>query len=1108
MSISYKSDRINLTDVSLDIPSFQGFFELIEESYNRFLNEGLWKAIQSINPITDTLGRMWRVEFLDYEIREPEHTLEEARMYDLTYSYPVYVDVKLTNLQSGKQQRQTVFFGHIPALTREGYFVIHGVIRIVRPQILKAPGIMFEKGKVSPSNPNKYIARLVPQIGTWYSIEMNRKNIVMVSLGRQSRKILFTTLLRALKGYNTAEIKRLFDEVDKWGYIESTLQMDKNRSQEDAVFEIYSKLRPNEMVTYDRAYRFIRSLLFSKTRFNLGEVGRYQLNVKLGLDFKKARLYTKDLVEAVKRLILINRGQFPPEDPFDLSNRRVRMVGELLTDLMVDVMQKFERAVKDRMSRYGASAEGLKPAAFVPSKIITSQIESFLGLNPLSKFLGQNNIFEHIEELRRITAKGRGGLTSDNATAQARDVHYSHFSRLGIASPEGLNAGLISHLAILARVNKYGFIEAPFRRLKREVKNDGKSSLNRILAEDIENNGKVIAQKGTLIDKPLAQKLAKLKDKKTLRVYPFETDKIDYLSYHEETKYWIGVSTYKKDEHGNYLPDLVLLRHNGEYHFGSTEHMDYVDVKPWQVCSVGEALIPFVDRTYSYRAAVGANMQRQALPPVFTEAPSVGTGTEELVARYSRKAIYAPEDGEVTYADANYVIFKGKSGKKYEFTIKNFVQTNDKVAETQKVRVKPRTKVKKGDLLVDGPSMQNGELALGREILAAVMPFEGYNYEDGFAVSERILKEDTFTTVKIHMFTQDLRETLLGPEILTADIPNVNPKLLRNLTREGIVRVGALVEGGDILAGIIAQKADKQLSPEELLLRAVFGELSKEVKNNSLRLPHGMKGIVIRTEVLSREKGHPLPAGVMKRVKVWVAELKRVEVGDKFSGLYGDKGTVAQIFPEEDMPYTRDGRPIDIAISPLLVKRMNMGILPQLMYANLARALGVKLVVPPFAKINKRKLDDLINKVDQVKLYKQELWDGRTGEKLDNVVTVGYKYMLRLKHLASDKMAARSTGPYSVVTMQPVGGKSHMGGQRFGEMEVWVLEAHNAPYTLQEMLTIKSDDVQGRTAAYKSILTGEKIQLRNIPETFYVLLRELNSLGIKVDVKKEKIIDK
>ena len=1103
-----KTKRLNLGVTDFNIPSFQGFFELIEESYNRFLHEGLGKAISTVNPIRDTLGRMWEVEFLDYEIREPEYTPEQALIYDLTYAYPIYVTVKLTNLQTNKSQTSDVFFGYIPALTREGYFIINGVVRIIRPQMLKASGVMFEKGKTSPSNPNKYVARLVPQIGTWYMIDINRKNVIMISFGRQGRKVLFTTLLRALKGYTNAQIRELFADVDKWGYIEATLAMDKTRTKEEAVMDIYSKLRPNELVTYEKAYRFVRSLLFSSTRFYLGEVGRYQFNVKLGLNFKKPRLYTKDLIEVVKKLIKINKGEEPLEDPYDLSNRRVRMVGELLSDVMLEIMYKFDRAVKDRMSRYGANAQGVKPANFVPSKIVTAQLESFLGLNPLSKFLGQNNIFEHIEELRRITAKGMGGLTTENATAEVRDIHFSHYSRLGIASPEGLNAGLISHLAILARVNKYGFIEAPFRKLKNRVKPVEKELKNRILAEDVKISKKTV-KKGTFIDAKLAKELAKaLRDREEVRVYPFETGEIEYLSYHKEKDKYVGISTYEKDEYGNYLPGLVMLRHNGEYIIDSTEHMQYVDVRPWQVGSVGETLIPFIDRTYAYRAAVGTNMQRQALPPVFPESPLVGTGIEGLVARYSRKTIFAPEDGEVKHADANYVIFKGKSGKKYEYPVKNFVKTNDNTNETQKVRVLPGQKLKKGDLIIDGPSTQNGELALGKDVLVAVMPFEGYNYEDGFVMSERLLKEDTFTTVKIHLFTQDLRETLLGPEILTADIPNVNTKLLRNLTSEGVVRVGAMVEGGDILAGIIAQKADKQLSPEEMLLRVVFGELSREVKNNSLRLPYGMKGVVIRTEILSREKGDPLPPGVMKRVKVWVAELKRVSYGDKFSGLYGDKGTISAILPEEDMPYTADGRPVDFIITPLLVKRMNMGILPQIMYANLARAHGIKLAVPPFEKIDQKKLNELMSTVDRFKLGKQELWDGRTGKKLDNVVTVGYKYILRLKHLADDKMAARSTGPYSVVTMQPVGGKAHMGGQRFGEMEVWVLEAHNAPYTLQEMLTIKSDDVQGRTEAYKAILNGEKIQLRNIPETFYVLLRELNALGIKVEVKKEKIIDK
>ncbi len=1097
--------RLQLTkeDFLPDIGSLVGIHK---ESYDWFLKDGLWKAVTSVNPITDTLEKMWKLEFIDYELREPEHTLEECMQYDLTYSYPMYVKVKLTNLQTGKEQIQDVFFANIPAMTNEGYFVINGVVRVVRLQIVRSEGVVFDLGK-KKNVPFPYVARLIPQKGGWYTFDINKKGVITIALVRGRYKIHITTLLRALKGYSNAQIKQLFaDDKEYLEFIENTLKYDKTRSREEAVFEIYSRIRPADIVTYERANRFVRGFFFNARRFYLGEVGRYQLNVKLGLKFRRSRLYVKDIVAIVKHLIKLNKGKVAPEDVDDLSNRRIRTVGEVLTEVIEEAMLRFERSVKDRMSRHGADAD-IAPVTLVHNKVVTAQLESFLAINPLSKFMGQLNIFEHVEDLRRITAKGPRGLTGDNATLSVRDIHFSHYSRLGVvATPEGLTGGLILHLAIFSKVNKYGFLEAPFRKLQNKVKVDAKELENRILAENVELNKKEVLEKGTFVTRELAQKIAKaLKNKKEeIKVYPFLTDKIEYLSYLQEKPKYVGLSTYKKDKYGNFLPDVVLMRHNGDYQYTSTEHMEYVDVRPFQLGSLGFTLIPFVDHTYSYRAMVASNMQRQAMPLVEPKAPLVGTGIEKLVAKNTGKTILAPEDGEVLMADANYVVFKGKSGKKYEYKVSNFVRTNDKTNITQKVRVKPGEKVKKDDLLVDGPSTEQGELALGRDVLVAVMPYEGLNYDDGFAVSERLLRDNVFTTVEIQVHTQDLRETSMGPEILTSDIPGVPYDLLRNLDVNGVVRVGALVRGGDILAGIIAHKGEKTLSPEEALLRAVFGELSKDVKNNSLRMPYGSEGIVIKTEVLSRENGDVLPAGVIKRVKVWVAEMKRISYGDKFSGMYGDKGTVADILPIEDMPYTEDGRPVDFIISPLLVKRMNMGILPQIMYANLAKASGKYLAVPSFEDIDKDILNELMEGVDQFKLKKQALYDGKTGKKFDNVVTVGYKYIMRLKHIADKKMSARSTGPYSVVTQQPVGGKAHKGGLRFGEMEVWVLEAHNAPYNLQEMLTIKSDDVEGRNKAYKAILEGEKIEIRNIPESFNVLLRELNALGIRVDVKKVK----
>ncbi len=1093
---------LSLNKFMLDFP---GFYEAHFRSYDRFLKEGIRNALESVNPITDTLEKMWKLEFIDYYFKDPPYTLEECMDYDLTYARPMFVKVKLTSLKTGKTQAQDVYFADIPILTEGGYFIINGVVRMVRLQIIRSEGVIFEEAKnVSPNAINRYVARLIPQRGGWYMFDISKKGVITVALIRQRVKVLFTTLLKALKGYTDSEILAMFKDVDKkHGYIKATLEHDKTRSKEEAIMAIYSKLRPNEQVTLDRANRYIRGFFFNSRRFFLGEVGRYQINQKLGLSFKDPKIHVKDLVEIVRHLIRVNNREATPDDIDSLMNRRVRTVGEILEEVMEEAMLRFERHVKDRMSRLGADVD-VKPAVFVHTKVVSAHLASFLGLSPLSKFMEQQNIFGHIEELRRITAKGPGGLTGKNATISVRDLHVSHYSRLcPVTTPEGLNAGLINHLAIFARVNKYGFIEAPYRRVKNTVKNKPKDLENRILREDLKVGGKTV-KKGTFIDKSLASKIAKEIKRDEIKVYPYLTDKIDYLSYHQERQHYIGLSTYAHDEYGNFLPGVVYLRHDGDFVFTTIDNMDYVDVRGWQIGSLGLTLIPFADRTYAYRAMMASNMQRQAVPLVFPKARRVGTGIEKLVAEHSGKMVYAEADGVVEYADANYVIIKYKNGKRKEYKVENFVRTNDNTVSTQIVRVMPGDKVKKGDVLIDGPSMDHGELALGKDVLVAVMPYEGLNYEDGLVISERLLKEDTFTSLHIKLYTQDLRETQTGPELLTPDIPNVNYKLLRNLTEEGVVRVGSIVEGGDILAGIVSQKAEKQLSPEEVLLRAVFGEAAKEVKNNSLRMPHGSRGVVIKTQVLSREDGVSLPAGVLKRVKVWVAELKRVSYGDKFSGYYGDKGTVSRILPEEDMPFLPDGTPVDMIVTPLIAKRMNLGILYEIMHATLAKELDVYLSIPNFEPYDQKWVEDNMKKVGIGKFKKQVLYDGKTGRKLDNVVTVGWKNFMRLKHIASDKMHARSTGPYSVVTQQPVGGKSHMGGQRFGEMEVWVLEAHAAAYTLQEMLTIKSDDVRGRTAAYKAILQGEKIKMENVPETFNVLLRELNSLGVKVEVELKK----
>lgn len=1098
--------RLNLSQNKFEYP-FPDFFESHHRSYNWFLQEGMRQLLKNISPIKDSLEKMWSLELLDYYFKDAEVSLQEALDYDLTYSMPMFVKVRLTNLRDGEVKEQDVYFMDVPILSEQGYFIVNGVVRTIRHQIVRSEGVIFqEETSIAGNDANKYVARLIPSRGAWYMFDINRKNVITVRLIRQRVKILVTTLLKALKGYTDSQILDMFKDVDDktQGYIKATLAHDKTKTKEEAIMDIYTKLRPNEVATMERANRYVRGFFFDSRRFFLGDVGRYQLNQKLKVSFRKPKLYSKDLIEIIKSLILVNKGKHPVDDVDSLINRRVKSVGEIIYEVVNDALIRFERNVKDRMSRVGAE-KGVMPASLMNTKTISAQLESFYSMSQLSKFMEQQNIFGQIEELRRLTAKGPGGLQTKNAGFSVRDVHYSHYSRFcPVTSPEGTNAGLVTHFAVYARLNKFGFVEAPFRKLKNEVKNEAADLTNKILREELEV-GKKTLEVGTFIDEKLAKEIAKI-ERTEIKVYPFLTDEVEYLSYHDERGTYIAMYRTPHDEFGNYLPGLVTIRHDGDFQLDSSEKIQFVELHGWQIGSLGLGLIPFADRTDAYRTMMGSNMQRQALPLVFPEAPYVATGIEKEVARQSGLAVFADFEGTVEYADANYIILKGsKDGQKKEYRLQNFARTNDNTVITQKALVVPGEKVEKGDLLADGPSMDMGELSLGKNVLVAVMPFEGANYDDGFIMSERVIQRDTFSTVQLKLYMQDLRETKTGPEMLTSDIPGINYKLLRNLTSEGVVRVGSVVRGGDILSGIISQKAEKQLSPEEALLHAVFGESAREVKNNSLRVPYGSEGIVIKTQVLSREDGYKLPSGVLRRVKIWVSELKRVSYGDKFSSFYGDKGTIAAILPVEDMPYLEDGTPVDVIMTPLLVKRMNMGILYQLYYSTLAKESGQYLEVPNFEVMDEATIAKLVEKVGTTKLERQTVYDGRTGEPFAGKVAVGYRYFLRLKHIASDKMHARSTGPYSVVTQQPVGGKAQLGGQRFGEMEVWGLESHGVPYSLQEMLTIKSDDVKGRTQAYKSIIQGEPIKMENIPETFNVLVKELNSLGVKVELMKDNI---
>ncbi|MBN2101117.1 DNA-directed RNA polymerase subunit beta [Candidatus Dojkabacteria bacterium] len=1087
--------------------------EAQKKSYEWFKKEGMDTLFDEINPVSDTLGRMWDLEFSDFEFGDPNRTPEEAIIKSSTYDAPLYAKVKLTSKKTGEIKEQKMFVADFPLMTPRGYFIFNGITKTVVHQIVRSEGVLFEESKISTADKRLYFARLMPMRGPWFEFEVSKYYTMAVRLVNKRPKILVTTLLRAFGFSGDDEIRKLFQDVlgmDK-DLIEATLEKDPTSNREQAVIHIYSKIRPDESVTIESAEKYIKGFFFNQRRFDLGKVGRYQLNKKLGLDYdmkpENYRLFIDDIIAVIKALVEIHNGKRKPDDIDHLGNRRIRSVGEIISDELRVGIRRMEKTIRDRMSMHGEDAR-VTPSMLVSTRPIAAAINSMFGTGQLSRFMDQDNILGEIEHKREVTASGPKGLTKERATFSVRDVHFSHYSRFcPVTTPEGQSIGVVVHLALYARVNDYGFIEAPYRKVLQEAKNNKTSLLNRIPIDDVKNpkTGKVLANAGELIDEKTADKISKVKEIKKISVISYKTDDVIYVSPSDEDKYVVTMSTVDMDEHGNLIGKLVSARAEGHFYMKPVQEVQLIDVVPSQVCGLGLSCIPFIPQDTSERALMGSNMQRQAVPLVKNESPIVGTGYGELVARQSGWATYAEEDGEITYVDAGQVRVRYKGKKKEEtYDITTFQSTNQDTCFTQKPAVDLGQKVKKGELLVDGPSMQNGELALGTNLLAAYMIFDGYVYEDGFLISERLVKDDALTSIHIKKYEQNIQETELGPEILTNDIPNVSERTLRNLDERGIVRVGARVQSQDVLVGTIAPRGEKELTSEERLLRAIFGEHAREVRDNSLRVPHGQSGVVINTQVLSIDEGDKLPAGVIHQVNVWVAQTKKIALGDKLAGRHGDKGTVSAVLPVEDMPFLEDGTPLDIIISPILIKRMNIGQLMEVKFAKLAKELGIKISIPNFEESNIQWLYDECEKNGIDTNERVTLYDGRTGKRFPRPVKVGPKYTNKLKHIADTKIHARSTGPYTLVTQQPLGGKAQMGGQRFGEMEVWALEAHGTANILQEMLTIKSDDVKGRSDAYKAIIHGEKIETVTTPESFKVLIRELNALSLNIDLIYKK----
>jgi len=1102
-----RASRVNLGkgfSSSFEVPSL---IEAQKASFKEFYDGAFQRLFQEISPVKDTMERMWTLNFKSFRYGDPYRSIEESMAKGLSYEIPVYATVQLLNNRTGEIKEQEIFVADLPMMTEDGSFIVNGVRRVVTHQIVRSEGVLFEESDVLPYRA-LYKARLMPGRGPWYEIETNKYNVISMRILPKRPRVLITELFRVLGYESDEEILKLFKDVDtneEYKYIEATLARDFTNSKEDAIISIYNKLRPDESVTLESAEKYIKSNFFSKRKFDLGKIGRYQLNRKLGTSYDvnnpdETVLYPEDLILIIKKLIKINNGVEAPDDVDHLCNRRIRSVGEVLERQLLGGIRRLEKNIKDKMSLYGQNAK-VTPSMLVGTKPIAASIQSFFGANQLSTYMDQTNILSELENKRKVTAAGPGGIVKERATFSIREVHNSQYAKFDpVTSPESSNIGVVTQLAILARVNEYGFLEAPYRRVLKEVKTTKKSLLNRILDETI----KGVAKKGDLIDKDITDKLASKKSIKTVKVKPFISEEVEYFDSLDEEDKYITIPSIKTDEHNNVLEALVPVRHGGDFVLEDISLVDFVDVLTYQQAGLGMALIPFVSHDEAMRALAGANMQRQAVPLVKQEPPLIGTGVEEIVSKQSNWNIFAKEDGEVTYVDSERLVVKYKKLGEEKYKLVSFYRTNDNTSFTQRASVELGEKFKEGDILVDGPTSVDGELAIGTNLRAALMFYEGYNYEDAVLISERVVRDDLLTSVHIREHKVEVRDTELGPEVITADIPHVNDRILQKLDMDGIVREGMKVKAGDILVGVIAPRGEKELTAEERLLRAIFGESASDVRDNSLRLPHGEEGIVIHSQRLSADKGDKLLPGVLEEVKIWVANTKKLGYGDKISGRHGDKNTVAAIRPVEDMPFTADGKPVDIVLTPTFLKRMNMGQAEEVHFGLYAKLLGEKFAFPLFEDINIEWLEREMKKKGFKMEQKVDLFDGRTGKKLPRKVTVGMKYVLKLHHIADEKVHARSTGPYTAVTQQPLSGKAQRGGQRFGEMEVWALESHGAPYALQEMLTIKSDDVRGRSSAYKAIIHGEKIESVNIPESFKVLLKELNALCLNMELISKK----
>ena len=1075
-------------------------------SFDWFVQEGLQEIFQEVNPIEDYTGTKLELRFKDYHFEDPKLTEADARENNVSYEAPLKAVVELTNKVTGEVKEQEIYLGDYPWMTNRGTFVINGAERVVVSQLIRSAGVFFTGDMVGVRR--RYGAKVIPGRGAWLEFETAANGSINVKIDRR-RKITVTTLLRALGLTTEAQIKDAFKHVDtgELNYIDATFEKDPAKTQSDALIEVYRRLRPGDLATVDNAKQLLENMFFNFKRFDFSRVGRYKINKRLDLDVpntvENRVMRIEDLVAIIAEVIRLNNTQEDPDDIDSLANRRVKLVGELVQRQFRIGLLRMERNAKDRMSM--SEIETVTPGQLINARPVVAAVREFFASSQLSQFMDQINPLSELAHKRRLSSMGPGGLSRERAGFEVRDAHSTHYGRMcTVETPEGANIGLVLNLASYARVNEYGFVETPYVKVKNAA--TAKDAVGEVAAYDIENaNGTVVVKSGATITKTDADKLAKI-DQATFPIKAKVTTEVVYLDASEEEGAVIAGAGSETDDNGHFVDARVSARSAlvaGEVDSNDVTHMD---ASKMQIVGSSAALIPFIEKNYVYRSLMGANQQRQAVPLIQPESPLVGTGVEAVVAENSGQLVLAEEDGVVEKAEGAEVIVKYKKAGKKVYHPLHFIRSNEGSSINQKVAVVAGQQLKKGDPIIEGMSVQGGELALGKDLLVAFMPWGGYNFEDAIIISQRLVKDDTLTSVHIMDYMTEVRETKLGPEIVTRDIPNVSEDSLRHLDDDGIVRIGAEVHPGDILVGKITPKGEQELSSEERLLRAIFGEKAKDVRDTSQRMSNGKHGKVVGVKVFSRDQGHELKAGVIMQIQVFVAQMRKIAVGDKLGGRHGNKGVIARILPEADMPFMEDGTPVDVLLNPMGVpSRMNIGQLFETHLGMAAAALGFKVASPSFNGVPTTKIKELLKEAGYAEDGKQNLFDGRTGEAFKERTAVGYMHMIKLNHMIADKIHARSTGPYTMVTQQPLGGKAQNGGQRFGEMEVWALEAYGAASTLQEMLTIKSDDVYGRSKAYESIIKGDPILGPKVPESFNVLVKELQGLGLKVDLINQEL---